>query len=295
MAEGSSLINLGDLSKPATVLIEKVAGAVGVIFEPRRITRTAEAEAQAALIRAKGSIELDELRLRALDRFVDQESRKQANIEQITAQAAISLEENANVEQLEEDWVAHFFKNCETVSDAQMQSLWARMLAEEASTPGTFSKRTVGFVESLDKKDAELFTCFCQFVWVIGDLVPLVFDPQNEIYTKKDITFSALKHLDYMGLVSFESFTGYSRKGLPKFVTPHYFGKPTLIEFGAEKDNRLPIGHVLLTRAGQELAPICGAARNPEFHEFVIGHWLNEGLIVANPIPGKSERPLSGD
>ena len=33
MSDGNSLINLGELSKPATVLIEKIADAVGGMVE----------------------------------------------------------------------------------------------------------------------------------------------------------------------------------------------------------------------------------------------------------------------
>jgi hypothetical protein len=46
MGEGSSLINLGDLSKPATVLIEKISDAVGALYKPRQIKRLAQAEAE---------------------------------------------------------------------------------------------------------------------------------------------------------------------------------------------------------------------------------------------------------
>jgi len=46
MADGTSLINLGDLSKPATVLIEKISAAVGALYEPRHIKRVAQAEAE---------------------------------------------------------------------------------------------------------------------------------------------------------------------------------------------------------------------------------------------------------
>ncbi len=47
MPEGNSLINLGDLSKPATILIKKISNAVGILYEPRRIKNTAKAEAEA--------------------------------------------------------------------------------------------------------------------------------------------------------------------------------------------------------------------------------------------------------
>ena len=43
-----SLINLSGLSKPATVLIEKISNAVGMVWEPRQIRRVAQAKADAA-------------------------------------------------------------------------------------------------------------------------------------------------------------------------------------------------------------------------------------------------------
>lgn len=79
MADGNSLINLGDLSKPATVLIEKVSNAVGIIYEPHQIIRKARAEAEAEKIKVIAKIELTELEHRALERFVQQETRKQGN------------------------------------------------------------------------------------------------------------------------------------------------------------------------------------------------------------------------
>ena len=95
MSEDSSLINLGELSKPATILVEKVCNAVGVIYEPTQIKRKARAEAEAEKIKTLARIELNELEHRALERFVHQEARKQENIEKITAQAASELPERA--------------------------------------------------------------------------------------------------------------------------------------------------------------------------------------------------------
>lgn len=287
MSNGKSLIYLGDLSKPATVLVEKVCNAVGVLYEPRRIRKRAEAEAEAEKIKALASIELDELQQRAIDRFVHQEARKQENIEAITAQAAASLGEDAKVEELEEDWVAHFFKNCDAVSDKEMQSLWSRLLTSEATMPGTFSKRTVDFVASMDKRDAQLFTEFCQFCWYMGNVIPLIFDEMNDIFKKKGINFDSLKHLDTIGLISFNSITGYRRMGFGKTVVMHYFSMPTQIEFNKGSDNEISLGKALLTQAGQELAPICGAQRNEEFYEYVIDHLYKQGLILSTPLPDK--------
>src|SRR2546430_14083231 len=117
--EGWSLIDLGDLSKPATVLVKKVCNAVGIIYEPTRIRRRARAEADAKKIKTLAGIELKDIDRRAIERFVHQEARKQENIESITAQAASTLPSDAMVESLDEDWIAHFFKQCDTVSDKE--------------------------------------------------------------------------------------------------------------------------------------------------------------------------------
>ena len=128
MSDDKAMVNFGDLTKPATVLIEKVSNAVGVLYEPRRIVKKAEAEAEAEKIKAIAGIELSEIAQRGVERLVQQEARKQKNIESITARAAEEVPENANTEQLEEDWVAHFFDRCENVSDVEMQSLWLSLI-----------------------------------------------------------------------------------------------------------------------------------------------------------------------
>lgn len=51
--KSTSLVNLGDLSKPANTLIEKVSSAIGGIFEPWQIKRVAKAEAEAGLIKQR--------------------------------------------------------------------------------------------------------------------------------------------------------------------------------------------------------------------------------------------------
>lgn len=287
MSEGNSIINLGDLAKPATVLIEKVSDAVGVLYEPRRIKKRAEAEAEAEKIKALAGVELSEIQQRGLERMIQQEGRKQENIENITAQAAQQLPPEAKAEDLEEDWLAHFFDKCEKVSDKEMQSLWSSLLAGEATSPGTYSKRTVDYVATMDKKDAELFTTFCQFTWMIGDATPLIFDFKHEIYSSQGITFDSLTHLDAIGLISFSPTAGFKKQAIPKEGVVFYFGLPTLLKFTKEKDNEFRSGAALFTRAGKELVPICGAKRNQEFYEYAVEQLARQGITLSTVLPNK--------
>ena len=73
-------LDIGKLSKPATVLIEKISNAVGILYEPKRIINNAKAEAEAKKIQAIANLEINELEQRALERFIHQEARKQKNI-----------------------------------------------------------------------------------------------------------------------------------------------------------------------------------------------------------------------
>ena len=279
MAESGALINLGDLSKPATVLIEKVSSAVGIIYEPTRIKRKAQAEAEAEKIKTLSRIELSEIEQRALERFTHQEARKQENIEQITAQAIKELPPDAKVQDLDEDWVAHFFKQCDVVSDKEMQSLWSRLLAGEATRPGTYSKMTTSFVSNMGKKDAQLFTTFCQFIWYMDkDLVPLIYNEKDDIYTKHGINFVTLTHLESIGLIKFNTLTGHNRSGYNQSMVAFYYGTPVTIVFPSPSNNVLTIGKVLLTAIGNELAPICGSAQNEEFLKYIKEHWIKKGL-----------------
>lgn len=105
MGDDNSLINLGDLSKPATVLIEKISDAIGTLYEPRQIKRIAHAEAEAEKIKVMAGIEVSEIQQRALVRLVQEEGKKQENIESITANATSQLKDDAKPEELDEDWI----------------------------------------------------------------------------------------------------------------------------------------------------------------------------------------------
>lgn len=273
------LVNLGELSKPATVLIEKISDAVGGVFKPYQIVRVAKAEAEAEKIRADSEIVVQDIHRRAMHRFLEEEAKKQKNIEDITQKALPNLNDDAKSENVENDWITNFFDKCRLISDSEMQGLWSRVLSGEANSPGSYSKRTINFLSSLDKDDAGLFTKLCKFGWMIDNVTPLIYDVQNDIYNKHEINFVTLSHLESIGLIQFNSLTGFRRLGIPKKVTLLYYDQPTLLEFQKESDNELNVGNVLLTQIGQELAPICGASPDQEFYEYICDKWKKKGLI----------------
>ena len=268
-----SIVNLGKLSKPADTLIKKVSSAVGGIFEPYQIKRIAKAKAEADLIKAKSEIEITDLHRRAMHRFVEEEAKRQENMESITKKALPQLKESSQPDSIKNDWITNFFDKSRIISDQDMQNLWSRVLAGEANAPGTYSKRTVNFLSDLDKKDAELFQALCSFGWLVGTFTPLIFDPRAKIYNDLGLNFGTLTHLDSIGLIQFNNLTGFSRIGLPKRFAVLYCGRPLALEMGKDTDNELSIGHVLLTKVGEELATVCMAPGIDGFEEYIKEKW----------------------
>ena len=283
------MTGLGEWGGAAKALIEKVSDAIGGYSKPWQIKRVAKAEVESEIIKMHGKIEVEDVRRQAIARFVAEEAKRQNNIEEITRKAIPHLKDASSPQKIEDDWIVNFFDKCRIVSDEEMQSLWAKVLAGEANQPGTFSKRTVNFVGSLDKAEAQLFTVLCGFCWMAGDLMPLVFDEAEDIYKSCGINFGSLTHLDDIGLISFEPLAGFLKTGFLKSCVIYYYGKAVRVEFINEKDNQLMTGKVLLTRTGKQLASICGSKPVDGFVEYVVEKWSKEGFLLSSPYPQKSQ------
>ncbi len=133
----------------------------------------------------------------------------------------------------------------------------------------------------LNQKDSQLFEALCQFLWLQGDPLPLIFDVENAVYTKQGITSETLRHLEVIGLITFET-KGFVKKGFGKHTRLFYCGKPTKIGFQNDENNYLDLGYVLLTEYGKKLALTYKTPRNQQFYEYVINRWFQQGLVLSS-------------
>ena len=272
-------LDLGNLAEPAKVLIAKISGAVGGIFKPWQMIRVAKAEAEIDRIRADSEIEITDLHRRAARRWLEEEAKKQANIEGITEKALPLLEEGSAPQDVSDDWITNFFDKSRTVSDEEMQQLWSRVLAGEANAPGGFSRKTVNIMGDLNKCDAELFTNLLGFVWIFGEVrAPLVFDAQEDIYRERGITFASLSHLQSLGLIRLDM-TGVGLTVNSKKLDARYFDEKVQITLPKDKSNSLDVGTVMLTRAGYELSQVCNPEPVDGFFDFAYKKWSSRSLV----------------
>ena len=262
--------SLSKLSKPANTLIKKISDAAGTLYAPVHTRRMASARADASITKAKAEIEIDRLRQNSIREQTIYDRNRQA----IIANAIPQLEESASPQNMDNDWTANFFDKCRIVSDDDMQTLWSRILAGEANSPGSYSKRTVNFVSEISKEEAELFSSLCGFYVDLGGVKGvLVFDVGDQIYVSHRISFDAVNSLSEIGLIEYNHLTELAIKRLkPNRYGASYFGKRIYFEIGATQPE-LDIGKVRLTMIGRELQKICGAKPVDGFLEYFVEKW----------------------
>jgi hypothetical protein len=271
---------------------EADALAKSAVAEREALEQRAKAQATAEIILAQSGQEVAEIEDRARERIRRREQRRQRNLEAIAkkaieATAQITESEGSTDSLPDDDWVHRFLRSCEDISNEEMQVLWGKLLAGEVACPGTFSLQTLATVKLLGKKDAEVFTMFCSYVWrhPPGNLDPVAvgfYDPTKDEITP-ELSFNDLDLLQNAGLI--RQVPHNAEYGSP-FVTDEvrewpfaYFGKLFLVK-GQSNCSTLPVGHTFLTRVGRELAPISGAVADLDYLERVLEAWRRHGATV---------------
>ncbi len=274
------------IGKIGEALINKVGEAVWGSTRPWQIKRVAEAEADASIIRAKADLQIQGMNDEYALRFVAEEVRKQGNIDAILGKALKQLPQDARPDDMENDWLSHFFDKARAFSDEEVQEVWAKILAGEANRPGTFARQTISCLADMDRADADLFRHLWSFVIKVdGRPMVCVLNPTKEVFRVSEEVggFGWLHQLESLGLVAVViGGMGPGRctaliKGGECVV--EYRGRKAKITAG-ETEKKLRVGYVRLTRSGKELGTICESRAVPGFWEMATGFWGKRGLGV---------------
>lgn len=258
--QNNSIINLSDLTRPGTVLIEKISDAVGILFEPTAIVRRAQAEAKAERIRALSRIEIGEIERRALDRFVREETRAQENMEAITANAVGQLSESASPEDISPDWISEFFERCRRISDADLQTVWANLLAGEAEAPGRYSKRSINTLAQFERAEALALESIAAATIYVAN-VPAPYVRREFVNGPNYEALHALQDLNVIELSSEGNFVWHLQGG----TQLRYFNDHLQVGVDPADDHSIDWGCVAIKTVGKELLTLCRPEPIPGF------------------------------
>jgi hypothetical protein len=279
MPDSPSLINIGDLGAPLSKLIETVGSAVGVMYEPTRIIKRAEAEVVAAKIKAEGDAELRALAARSEERLSYIELRRQRNIDAIVNEAKKALPKSVSEEKVDEDWTAFFFENCKDVSNEQMRLLWAKVLAGEVAQPGSSSLRTLETIRLMTQEEAQFIQVVSRRLIYIQDK-PVLLD--SETYNRD---FDAGQRV-YGGELAGH---GYLNLFGPKYSIM-FMGPDTYVTYMGETSNYVEPFELVVYKAsnvGRELFQFCDA-------EPLKGYFSNVKRIIEKSVEEKRSRRKRG-
>jgi hypothetical protein len=161
-----------------------------------------------------------------------------------------------------------------------MQFLWSKILAGEANSPGSFSKRTVNFVSSLEKSEAHTFTQVCTFLWHINGKPRLVIYFDSELLEQKGLAYDNFLHLQSIGMLEIATTDGFALQLMPQRVVVDYFGVETAVTLVARPQTdeySMDVGAVILTQIGEELSTVCGATPDVNVEFDTTKHWSKLG------------------
>jgi len=249
--------------------VGSVVGAVGENATARvnRNTTAVNARARndAAIISASKKLFLerlgtdDELTQRALNFAFRDGILKQRNRETIVQRAVKDIVDQAvqisdATEELDADWLNTFADLASTKSNEDIQSLWAKILAEKIRRPSSFSLQSLQSLAGVDANDAQL----------IHKYLSLAIN-NSYIFRFPELDFDELRKCENIGVITgtnlaAKSFSDLYKMEVIEFTTddqPIIFALKTKTIVAIPQAKMLVVIRVFrLTRFGSELSPL---------------------------------------
>jgi hypothetical protein len=273
------ILSKTDLGPAASKLVEKVSKAIGtpataLMKIPNAMIDSAVREINAkADVNAEFAAKLERIKqFSALEQFANVE-----RIKQILGKTALMLEDQSDPDRVDDDWIVYYLDKARLVSDEEMQNLWAKILAGESNSPGSYSKRTLDFLSTLEKREAHDFTTLGSLVVYHTDSptypLPLIFTQDLAYPTTKGLSYLNLDNLEAIGLIK-SVFPSWSIKSFRPVFELSYFKETRQFQ---SKDTvetnpslfRLKCGQYKLTQTGDQLLKIAGSTPFPDFWSYL--------------------------
>lgn len=198
------------VSTSVNKLLGTISSAIGIVYEPTRIKRLADAETYKIKALANAQIEAESLGNTELATRIDEvsrmvvakELRRQDNIAYIVNEAIkqIELKEQVSDEEVDPDWTTRFINIAQDISNEEMKNLWALILAGEVAKPRTYSLRTLDCLKNMTKDEATLFVKFASLA--LQSSYDFFVYRDYDLLSKYGITYPDIQRLVEIGLLN---------------------------------------------------------------------------------------------
>ena len=180
---------------------------------------------------------------------------------------------------IDEDWLFIWRGHAGNVSTEDLQRLWGSVLAGEVKAPGKYSIRTLEFLKTLSKQEADLISQLASYV-IDGQIAR----GQKAYLKAKGLSFSTLLNMQEIGVVTGVEAVGlnttYSSIVPGKFVRALVsHGRALIVEHDdPAKTVRLEI--YMLTAVGRQILGLGSFEPDVEYMRLVAKDILKQGFTV---------------
>jgi hypothetical protein len=192
--------NLSTISNPISALVGAFIGALFLRRKNKIETSTQEFEK----IKAGHMKEAVDMLLDS-GKITYSEYYRMDNFLEIAKKADDEFAKNkqpTKIKQQSFDWFLRYYDSCNSISNEELQMIWAKILAEEIKYPGAYSLRTLECLKNLSPEEARIFEAVCKISFTRLDSCFLIED--KSFLLSNSISYQDLLKLEEGGLIKAE-------------------------------------------------------------------------------------------
>jgi len=180
---------------------------------------------------------------------------------------------------VDEDWLFVWREYAGKVSIEDLQRLWGSILAGEVKAPGRYSIRTLEFLKTLSKQEAEMISRLASYV-IDGRIARA----QSAYLDSKGLSFSRFLVMQELGVVSgveaISLNTQYKSIDDQKFIRPFVSHNKVLIVEHDDPTITLTFEVYLLTAVGREILGLGSFDPDIEYMRLIGKEFVKKGYRV---------------
>lgn len=180
---------------------------------------------------------------------------------------------------IDEDWLFMWREYASKVSAEDLQRLWGSVLAGEVKAPGRYSIRTLEFLKTLSKPEAEMITTLASYV-----IDGRVARAQSTYLDSKGLNFSTLLVMQELGVISGVEAIGltttYKSVVTEKFVLAFVSHNKALIVEHDDPTRTLEFEVYMLTAVGKQILGLGSFEPDVEYMRLIGKEFLKKGFTV---------------
>jgi len=214
----------------------------------------------------------------------------QSKIMKIAEESAKEGTDFSKSSTVDNDWLARFMDSAKFVSNDMMQLVWGRILAGEFELPGSTPPQIIRVLSEITLNYAQIFNSLCNFISTMKYQIKnnfeeekvIIIDIEDKYFNSLSINFKTLCELQNYGLIEFDNPVGFvkiiPKEELPKFDLIYGDKIITVVDF---PEKAFPIGHVLLTDAGQCIAKIIEKDVIEGYFDTLVNYLEKKGVVIS--------------